>query len=101
MCKLLPDWLILRSGFDDLLQLLIFLFVLFLVDSYYVVFFLFLQILPQDLLKKYITYAKLNVFPRLHDSDMEKLTQVYAELRRESSVRFYFYCCLENFILLI
>lgn len=45
-----------------------------------------LQILPQDLLKKYITYAKLNVFPRLHDADMDKLTHVYAELRRESSV---------------
>ncbi|KAJ8759389.1 hypothetical protein K2173_006909 [Erythroxylum novogranatense] len=43
------------------------------------------EIISQDLLKKYITYAKLNVFPRLHDSDMEKLTQVYAELRRESS----------------
>ncbi|KAI4368548.1 hypothetical protein MLD38_017095 [Melastoma candidum] len=43
------------------------------------------DILPQDLLKKYITYAKLNVFPRLHDSDMDKLTHVYAELRRESS----------------
>ncbi|EXB86765.1 DNA replication licensing factor mcm2 [Morus notabilis] len=43
------------------------------------------EILPQDLLKKYITYAKLNVFPRLHDVDMDKLTHVYAELRRESS----------------
>ncbi|KAJ0101307.1 hypothetical protein Patl1_05630 [Pistacia atlantica] len=43
------------------------------------------EILPQDLLKKYITYAKLNIFPRLHDSDMDKLTHVYAELRRESS----------------
>ncbi|CAL1355222.1 unnamed protein product [Linum trigynum] len=43
------------------------------------------EILPQDLLKKYISYAKLNIFPRLHDSDMEKLTQVYAELRKESS----------------
>ena len=47
---------------------------------------LFLQILPQDLLKKYLTYAKLNVFPRLHDADLDKLTHVYAELRRESSV---------------
>ncbi|GAB4846293.1 hypothetical protein Ancab_025294 [Ancistrocladus abbreviatus] len=45
-----------------------------------------LEIIPQDLLKKYITYAKLNVFPRLHDADMDKLTHVYAELRRESSV---------------
>lgn len=48
---------------------------------------LFLQIIPQDLLKKYLTYAKLNVFPKLHDADLDKLTQVYAELRRESSVR--------------
>lgn len=46
------------------------------------------QILPQDLLKKYLTYAKLNVFPKLHDADTNKLRQVYAELRRESSVRF-------------
>ncbi|KAJ1382676.1 P-loop containing nucleoside triphosphate hydrolase [Sesbania bispinosa] len=43
------------------------------------------EILPQDLLKKYITYAKLNIFPRLHDADLDKLTHVYAELRRESS----------------
>uniref|UniRef100_A0A175YR75 DNA replication licensing factor MCM2 n=1 Tax=Daucus carota subsp. sativus TaxID=79200 RepID=A0A175YR75_DAUCS len=43
------------------------------------------EIIPQDMLKKYITYAKLNVFPRLHDADLDKLTQVYAELRRESS----------------
>lgn len=43
--------------------------------------------LPQDLLRKYITYSKLNVFPRLHDADLDKLTHVYAELRRESSVR--------------
>ncbi|GAB4852158.1 hypothetical protein Ancab_016348 [Ancistrocladus abbreviatus] len=46
-----------------------------------------IEIIPQDLLKKYITYAKLNVFPRLHDADMDKLIHVYAELRRESSVR--------------
>ncbi|KAL9684078.1 hypothetical protein QQ045_021510 [Rhodiola kirilowii] len=43
------------------------------------------EILPQDLLKKYITYAKLNAFPRLHDADLDKLTHVYAELGRESS----------------
>nr|XP_043607158.1 DNA replication licensing factor MCM2 [Erigeron canadensis] len=43
------------------------------------------EILSQDMLKKYITYAKLNIFPRLHDADLDKLTQVYAELRRESS----------------
>ncbi|XAR48265.1 DNA helicase [Bertholletia excelsa] len=43
------------------------------------------EILPQDLLRKYITYAKLNVKPSLHEADLEKLSQVYAELRRESS----------------
>ncbi|KAK1320025.1 hypothetical protein QJS10_CPB04g00051 [Acorus calamus] len=43
------------------------------------------EILSQDMLKKYITYAKLNVFPRLHDADLDKLTHVYAELRKESS----------------
>ncbi|KAF2311882.1 hypothetical protein GH714_027117 [Hevea brasiliensis] len=45
------------------------------------------KILSQKLLKKYTAYAKLNVFPSLHDSDIEKLTQVYAEVRKESSVR--------------
>ncbi|XP_060184338.1 DNA replication licensing factor MCM2 [Lycium barbarum] len=43
------------------------------------------EIIPQEMLKKYLTYAKLNVFPKLHDADLDKLTQVYAELRRESS----------------
>lgn len=43
------------------------------------------DILPQDLLKKYITYAKFNVVPSLHDADLNKLQEVYAELRRESS----------------
>ncbi|XP_042503270.1 DNA replication licensing factor MCM2 [Macadamia integrifolia] len=43
------------------------------------------EILSQDMLKKYITYAKLHVFPRLHDADLDKLMHVYAELRRESS----------------
>ncbi|KAJ6949406.1 hypothetical protein NC651_003408 [Populus alba x Populus x berolinensis] len=31
------------------------------------------ELLSQDLLKKYITSAKLNIFPRFHDSDMEYL----------------------------
>uniref|UniRef100_A0A0R0J881 DNA helicase n=1 Tax=Glycine max TaxID=3847 RepID=A0A0R0J881_SOYBN len=46
---------------------------------------LLLVILPQQLLKKYIIYAKLNIFPRLQDADMDKLSHVYAELWRESS----------------
>lgn len=40
------------------------------------------------MLRKYVTYAKLHVFPKLHDADFEKLTHVYAELRKESSVSF-------------
>uniref|UniRef100_J3N8E2 DNA replication licensing factor MCM2 n=1 Tax=Oryza brachyantha TaxID=4533 RepID=J3N8E2_ORYBR len=43
------------------------------------------DILSQDMLKKYITYAKLNVFPKIHDADLDKISHVYAELRRESS----------------
>ncbi|KAI3912275.1 hypothetical protein MKW92_008222 [Papaver armeniacum] len=43
------------------------------------------EILPQDMLKKYIAYAKLYVFPRLDHADLNKVTEVYAELRRESS----------------
>lgn len=54
------------------------------------------------MLKKYITFAKLNVFPRLHDADLDKLTQVYAELRRESSVsvpeQLYIVILLFNFL---
>ncbi|KAK8490831.1 hypothetical protein V6N13_093104 [Hibiscus sabdariffa] len=43
------------------------------------------KILSQELLRKYITYAKLNVFPRFHEKDMAKLSKVYADLRKESS----------------
>ncbi|GMI89842.1 MINICHROMOSOME MAINTENANCE 2 [Hibiscus trionum] len=43
------------------------------------------KILSQELLRKYITYAKLNVFPRFHEKDMTKLSKVYADLRKESS----------------
>ncbi|KAH9302023.1 hypothetical protein KI387_013606, partial [Taxus chinensis] len=43
------------------------------------------EILSQETLRKYVTYAKLNVFPKLQDVDLEKLTHVYADLRRESS----------------
>ncbi|CAI9275201.1 unnamed protein product [Lactuca saligna] len=38
--------------------------------------------------EKYITFVKLHVFPELHDADLDKLTKVYVELRRESSVSF-------------
>ncbi|URE30000.1 DNA replication licensing factor [Musa troglodytarum] len=43
------------------------------------------EILSQDMLKKYITYAKLNVFPKIRDADFDKSRHVYPEIRRESS----------------
>ena len=42
--------------------------------------------LPQDLLKKYIIYAKEKVHPKLHRMDQDKVAQLYAQLRRESMV---------------
>lgn len=41
---------------------------------------------PQDLLKKYIMYAKRMVHPKLNEIDREKVTSFYAEIRRESNV---------------
>lgn len=41
--------------------------------------------IDQDLLRKYITYARDNVRPVLQDVDAGKITQVYAELRQASS----------------
>lgn len=43
-----------------------------------------MQIIPQDLLRKYIMYAKDNVRPKLYQLDQEKLARLYADLRRES-----------------
>ena len=46
--------------------------------------------LPQDLLKKYIIYAKDKVHPKLHQMDQDKIAKMYADLRRESMVG----CCM-------
>lgn len=40
--------------------------------------------IPQELLIKYIHYARTKVYPRLHQMDMDKVSKVYADLRRES-----------------
>jgi len=40
--------------------------------------------IKQTLLRKYVVYAKQNVRPRIANIDTDKLTRVYAELRRES-----------------
>jgi len=44
-------------------------------------------VLPQALLRKYITYAKTHCKPKLQHADMDKISRVYAELRKESMAR--------------
>jgi DNA replicative helicase MCM subunit Mcm2 (Cdc46/Mcm family) len=43
-----------------------------------------LQIIPQDILRKYIMYAREKIRPKLFDLDQEKLAKLFADLRRES-----------------
>jgi DNA replication licensing factor MCM2 len=40
----------------------------------------------QDLLKKYIAYARERVHPKMHQLDSDKVAQMYSDLRRESLV---------------
>ncbi|ODV79938.1 MCM-domain-containing protein [Suhomyces tanzawaensis NRRL Y-17324] len=40
--------------------------------------------IPQDLLAKYIHYARVKVQPKLHQMDMDKVSRVYVDLRKES-----------------
>lgn len=42
--------------------------------------------IPQDLLKKYIVYAKQNVHPKLTSIDQDKVAKLYSQLRQESLV---------------
>ncbi|KAI8090010.1 MCM2/3/5 family-domain-containing protein [Halteromyces radiatus] len=42
------------------------------------------DIIPQDLLRKYIMYAREMVHPQLQQVDEDKLSRLYSELRRES-----------------
>ncbi|CAF0794975.1 unnamed protein product [Didymodactylos carnosus] len=42
--------------------------------------------IPQDMLKKYLIYAKRRIHPRMTSVDQEKVSQLYAKLRRESLV---------------
>ncbi|SPC66659.1 probable DNA replication licensing factor (nimQ) [Ustilago sp. UG-2017b] len=42
------------------------------------------DILPQDLLKKYIMYARDHVRPSLNALDQDRISRLYADLRRES-----------------
>lgn len=40
--------------------------------------------IPQDLLKKYIVYAKQNIHPKLTSIDQDKVAKLYSQLRQES-----------------
>lgn len=42
--------------------------------------------IPQELLKKYIVYAKQNVHPKLTNIDQDKVAKLYSQLRQESLV---------------
>lgn len=42
------------------------------------------ELIPQELLKKYIVYSKEKVHPRLNNMDQDKIAHMYADLRRES-----------------
>jgi DNA replication licensing factor MCM2 len=40
--------------------------------------------ISQDILKRYVLYAKTNVTPRVNDMDKDKISQFYAEMREEA-----------------
>lgn len=40
--------------------------------------------IPQEMLKKYIVYAKQNVHPKLQNMDQDKVANIYSQLRQES-----------------
>lgn len=44
------------------------------------------QLIPQELLKKYIMYARERIHPKLHYFDKDRVARLYSELRRESLV---------------
>lgn len=46
--------------------------------------------IPQEMLRKYIVYARERVNPKLMDIDQDKIANIYAQLRQESLVRMLF-----------
>lgn len=51
--------------------------------------------IPQEILKKYIVYAKQNVHPKLHNMDQDRVAKLYSQLRQESMVciSYKYLCC--------
>lgn len=43
--------------------------------------------IPQEILRKYIIYAKEKVHPKLNQMDQDKVARMYSDLRKESMVR--------------
>lgn len=42
--------------------------------------------LDQDILKKYIVYAKQHIHPKINNVDQDKIAKLYSQLRQESLV---------------
>ncbi len=49
--------------------------------------------IPQELLRKYIMYAREKIHPKLHQIDQDKIARMYSDLRRESMVLASFIFC--------
>lgn len=43
-------------------------------------------LVPQDLLRKYILFARENCHPTLHEKHTDKLATVFAQMRKQSMV---------------
>ncbi|EGB03633.1 hypothetical protein AURANDRAFT_33730, partial [Aureococcus anophagefferens] len=41
--------------------------------------------IPQSMLRKYLAHARSTCYPRLHSIDQDKISRLYADLRRESA----------------
>mmetsp|Transcript_7393 Transcript_7393/g.25225 ORF Transcript_7393/g.25225 Transcript_7393/m.25225 type:complete len:222 (+) Transcript_7393:2029-2694(+) len=44
------------------------------------------ETIPQDFLRKYLSHARDTCQPRLHSIDQDKISRLYADLRRESAI---------------
>jgi DNA replication licensing factor MCM2 len=42
--------------------------------------------IPQEMLRKYLVYARENVHPKLQNMDQDKVANIYSKLRQESLV---------------
>lgn len=42
--------------------------------------------IPQEMLRKYLVYARENVHPKLQNMDQDKIANIYSQLRQESLV---------------